>query len=414
MAERVVVTGLGCISPLGNSVAETWDNVKAGRSGIDRITRFDPSEFPSQIAGEVKNFEITRYIEAKEAKKSDRFIHFAIAAATEAWEQSGIRGVNFDTERAGCIMGVGIGGLEMWEKYHEILLNQGPRRITPFLIPGMISNLVPGQIAIRFNLKGPNFVTTSACASGSHAIGEAFRMIREGLLDVCITGGSEAAVTPLGVGGFSAMRALSTRNDEPQKASRPWDKNRDGFVIAEGAAVIILESLSNAQKRGARILAEVVGYGANCDAFHITSPSEQGEGAEKCMRIALRFAGLTPADIDYINAHGTSTPVGDMIELGAIKRVFADHLHHVSISSTKSMTGHLLGAAGALESIFCILAINDSFVPPTINLEEPEDDCEGIDLVDQVGRQKEVRVAMNNSFGFGGTNACLVFKRFEG
>ncbi|MCS6893695.1 MAG: beta-ketoacyl-ACP synthase II [Deltaproteobacteria bacterium] len=410
---RVVVTGIGLVCPVGLTANESWNNLKKGLSGIAPISHFDASLFPSQIAGEVKNFDPLNFMDAKEVKKSDRFIHLAIASACEAWDQSGLKQGSFDPERAGCIMGVGIGGLEMWEKYHEVLLKDGPRRISPFLIPGMISNLVPGQLAIRFNLKGPNFTITSACASSAHSVGESFKMIQRGLLDIVVTGGSEAAVTPLGVGGFSALRALSTRNNEPEKASRPWDKSRDGFVIAEGAGVLILENYDHALRRDAKILAEIIGYSCNCDAYHPTAPSENGEGAETCMKSCLKDANISTSSVDYINAHGTSTPLGDMIELEAIKRVFTKDLNRVSISSTKSMTGHLLGAAGALESIVCIMSILDNFVPPTINLEDIEDGAKDCDLVPNVGKFKEVRVALNNSFGFGGTNACIAFKKFD-
>ncbi|MCS6961928.1 MAG: beta-ketoacyl-ACP synthase II [Deltaproteobacteria bacterium] len=409
---RVVVTGLGAVTPLGLSVNETWDNMKRGVSGISRITRFDPSDFPSQIAGEVKGFDPVLFMEPKDVKKSDRFIHFGIAAAKEAFKSSGLDNFSYDPDRSGCIMGVGIGGLEMWEKYHKALLEEGPKKISPFLIPGMISNLVSGQVAIKYNLKGPNYVTTSACSSSAHALGEAFRLIQQGLLDLCVTGGAEAAITPLGVGGFSALRALSTRNDEPEKASRPWDKNRDGFVIAEGGVVVILEELNHALKRGAKVLAEVIGYSANCDAFHVTAPSEGGEGAETCMRMCLESAQVGIELVDYINAHGTSTPIGDMIELKAIKRLFGDTISKLKVSSTKSMTGHLLGAAGALEALVCVLAICDNFVPPTINLENPEDDCSGVDLVPNKGVDFEINYALTNSFGFGGTNVCLLFKKF--
>ncbi len=408
---RVVVTGLGVISPLGLSVTDTWQKIKLGMSGIEKISRFDASEFPSQIAGEVKNFDPSNYLELKEIKKTDRFIHFAIASATEAWRDSKLNDYEFKPNRAACIFGVGIGGLEMWERYHEILLKEGPRKISPFLIPGMIANLAPGQLAIKFGLKGPNFTTTSACASSAHSIGEGYRLIQSGLADIVVAGGSEAAVTPLGVGGFSALRALSTRNDEPQRASRPWDKGRDGFVISEGSATLILEELEHATKRGAKIYAEIIGYYANCDAYHITAPSEEGEGAIECMLGCLEHSKLEPHQVDYINAHGTSTPSGDLIELKAIKTVFKDSLDKICISSTKSMTGHLLGAAGALEAVFCIMAIVDNFIPPTINLEDPEPDCEGCDLVPLKGKERKIDVALSNSFGFGGTNACLLFKR---
>lgn len=412
---RVVVTGLGTICPLGNDVQTTWEAAKAGRSGVGRITKFDTANFPTQIAAEVRNFEPTKYFEPKEVKRHDLFSQYAIAAGQEAWDDAGLaeHSKTWDAHRAGAILGIGIGGLNTLEKYHQAYMEGGVKKISPFLIPAMISNLGPGNLAIRFGLKGPNFTVTSACTSATHALGEAARMIAYGIQDIIMTGGAEAAVTPVGIGGFCAMKALSTRNDAPEKASRPFDKDRDGFVMGEGSAVLVLESLESAQKRGAKIYCEIAGYGASCDAYHITSPSEGGEGAISCMSDALKDAGMHPQDIDYINAHGTSTAANDATETAAIKTLFGSWAREgLMVSSTKSMTGHLLGAAGAIEAVLSTLAVKNGVVPPTINLENPSEGCD-LDYVPHTARTKPVRAALSNSFGFGGTNGSVVFKAFR-
>ena len=412
---RVVITGLGAVSPLGNSVAETWSRATEGTSGISRITRFDAASFSAQIAGEVKNFDGGKYVEAKELKKLDLFSQYAIASADEAWQDAGFSqagSLPYEPNRTGCILGIGIGGIATFEKYHQALLEGGVRKISPFLIPAMVSNLGPGNVAMRYGLKGVNFTVTSACTSSTHAIGESYRMLAAGVQDMVVTGGSEAAVTPVGIGGFCAMKALSTRNEEPTKASRPFDKDRDGFVLGEGAAILILETLENAQKRGAKIYAEVIGYGVSCDAYHITAPSPDGEGAWMCMRNAVQDADLRPEDISYINAHGTSTPANDITETLAIKKLFGDWATRgLMVSSTKSMTGHLLGAAGAIEALFTVLAVREGIVPPTINLDNPDDGCD-LDFVPHQARRVRLQAAMSNSFGFGGTNASVVFRAF--
>lgn len=408
---RVVVTGLGAVSPIGNNVRDTWVALTSGKSGIAKITRFDASKFSSQIAGEVKGFDPGAYLEAKEIKKHDPFSQYAIAAAQEAWDDAGLAEASYSKPRMGCILGIGIGGLDYIERYHAAFLSGGPRKISPFLIPGMISNLGPGNIAIRFGLKGPNFTITSACTSGTHAIGESARMISAGIQDVMVTGGSESGVTPLGIGGFCAMKALSTRNDEPAKASRPFDRDRDGFVLGEGGAIMILEALDNAEKRGAKIYAEVIGYGASCDAYHITAPCVDGEGAIACMNLALQDAGIRPEQVSYINAHGTSTDANDITETTAIKQVFGEYAKRgLLVSSTKSMTGHLLGAAGAIEALFSTLALHSSIVPPTINLDNPAEGCD-LDYVAHKAREAKLSAVMSNSFGFGGTNASIVLGR---
>jgi 3-oxoacyl-[acyl-carrier-protein] synthase II len=408
---RVVITGMGCISPIGNSVTEAWNNMVEGVSGIESITHFDASGYATTFAGEVKNFDAGQYFEAKDLKKVDLFSQFAVASATEAMESSGLTSVNFDRFRAGSVYGVGIGGLAILEKYHAALLAGGPRKVSPFLIPGMISNLAPGHIAIKYGLKGVNFTIQSACTSATHAIGESYRIIRSGYQDIMITGGAEAAITPTGIGGFCAMKALSTRNDAPQKASRPFDKDRDGFVMGEGSTTIILESLEHAEKRGATILAEIVGYGSSCDAYHITSPSVDGEGARRCMEDALADAGISASQIGYINAHGTSTPANDASETKAIKGVFGDWSKNgLLISSTKSMTGHLLGAAGAIEAMACVQVLNEGVIPPTINLEIPDEICD-LNYVPNTAIKQPVEYALSNSFGFGGTNGTLILRR---
>jgi len=409
---RVVVTGLGLVTPLGSTVQKNLDALMTGRSGIGPITHFDASVFPTRIAGEVRDFDPASFIEKKEIKKMDAFIHFAIGAAQMAMDDAGFTIGAEESERVGVIIGVGMGGIATIEEYVQAYLQHGLRRVSPFFIPRLIANLAPGQIAIRFGAKGINYAPASACSSGGHAIGEAYRLVRLGFQDAMIAGGAEAAVTPLGVGGFAVMRALSTRNDEPERASRPFDRGRDGFVIAEGAGVLLLESLEAAQARGARIYAEVVGYGANADAYHITSPSPEGEGAARCMELALKDGGIDPLEVDHINAHGTSTPYNDVTETRAIKHVFGERAARVAVSSTKSMTGHLLGAAGGAEAIYTILALHHQFIPPTINYTEPDPECD-LDYVPNVARHTLVRVALSNSFGFGGTNVCLAFRRWE-
>ena len=411
-SRRVVVTGLGLITPLGMGVETTWENLINGKSGIGKITCFDTSAFPTQIAGEVKNFNPEDFIEVKDIKKMDRFIHLAVAAATIALEGSGLKITDDNAERVGVIVGSGIGGLGTIEHYHSVLLERGPRRITPFFIPMLVINLASGQISIRFGAKGPNSAVSTACATGNHSIGDAFKIIQRGEADAMIAGGAEAVITPLGIGGFNAMKALSTRNNEPEKASRPFDIDRDGFVMGEGAGIMILENLHSAMERGAKIYAEVIGYGMTADAYHITSPSPGGEGAARCMSIALRDGGVEPSKIDYINAHGTSTKAGDELESNAIKTVFGEHAYKVAISSTKSMTGHLLGAAGGVEAVFSVMSILNDIVPPTINLDNVDPECGNLDYVPRTARKMPVNYVLSNSFGFGGTNACLLLKKF--
>jgi len=400
------------ISPLGIGNDPTWQGLVEGRSGIDKITKFDASAYACQIAGEVRGFDAEKWIEKKEVKKSDTFIHYAVAAAQMAIDDSGIDTKAEDSDRLGVIIGSGIGGLPLIEEMHKKLLERGPSRISPFFIPGLIVNLAAGQVSIRFNARGPNSAPATACATGAHAIGDACRAIRYDDADIMIAGGSEAVITPLAVGGFSAMRALSTRNDDPQHASRPWDLERDGFVMGEGAGIVILEERERAIARGARIYAEVTGYGMSSDAYHITSPAEDGSGMMRVMQRALKDAGLEPTDIQYINAHGTSTPVGDKTETVAIKRVFGDHAYKLAISSTKSMTGHLLGAAGGLESAITAIAVKRGIIPPTINYTTPDPECD-LDYVPNKVREMPLQHAMSNSFGFGGTNATLIFTRHE-
>lgn len=410
---RVVVTGLGLVTPLGIGIAKNWEAVVAGRSGITAISRFSDLEFfPTRIAGQVLDFRAENFIEPKEIKKMDLFIQYSVAAAGMALQDGAFKVDPEEAERVGVIIGVGLGGIETIEYYNRALLEGGPRKVSPFFIPKVISNLAPGQIAIRHGAKGVNWTTTSACASGNHAIGEAFHLIRGGLQDAVIAGGAEAAITPLGVSGFSAMRALSTRNDEPDRASRPFDKDRDGFVMAEGSGVMILEEREKALKRGAKIYAEIIGYGANGDAYHMTAPSPEGEGAARCMALALKDAGIPPQAVDYINAHGTSTEYNDINETQAIKKVFGERAYKIPVSSTKSMTGHLLGAAGAVEGIYCVLALKDGIIPPTINYENADPQCD-LDYVPNRARKADIRVVLSNSFGFGGTNACVIFRRVE-
>ena len=408
---RVVVTGVGAVSPLGVDTKSTWSALLEGKSGIDRITAFDPTGYDCTIAGEVKNFDPSLYIEKKEQKKMDRFIHFSMAAAQEAVKDSGLDFLKDDLgDRTGCFIGVGIGGLPGIEAQAKVLFERGPSRLSPFFIPMVISNLAPGQISIKYGLRGPNFSVVSACATGAHSIGEAAWYIRRDTCDVMVAGGAESAVTGMGIGGFAAMRALSTRNDQPAKASRPFDKDRDGFVLSEGAAVLILEEYEFAKRRGAKIYGEISGYGASSDAYHMTNPAPEGAGAARAMLAALRDARLSPDEIQYINAHGTSTPVGDGLESQAVQRVFGEASNKVWVSSTKSMTGHTLGAAGALESVISLLALRENVAPPTINLENPSEDCK-LDYVPHTARKGNFTHVMNNSFGFGGTNATLIFSR---
>jgi len=412
MNRRVVATGLGTVSPVGIGKDDFWRALVAGESGIGKITAFDARDFASQIAGEVKDFDIADFIDNREARRMDRFSQLAIAASKLALEDSGLKIDSSNAERVGVIIGSGIGGLSTLEAQHEILLSKGPRRVSPFLVPMMICNMAAGQVSIAVGAKGPNSCTVTACASGGHAIGDAFELVRRGAADACVCGGSEACVTPIAVAGFSSMRALSTRNDEPQKASRPFDAKRDGFVIGEGAGIIILELLENALARGAHIYGEIVGYGMTGDAYHITAPSPEGEGAARAMEAALQEAQISPAEVDYINAHGTSTPYNDEFETMAIKKVFGEHAYRLAISSTKSETGHLLGAAGGIEMIACALVLETSSIPPTINYEFPDPQCD-LNYVPNIFLKKNVKTAMSNSLGFGGHNVSLVIKKFE-
>lgn len=409
---RVVVTGLGLITPLGIGVETSWKSAIEGKSGIGAITQFDASQLPVRIAGEVKGFDAGQYLEAKEIKKMARFIHFAMASAEMAVEDSGLKITDKNAERVGVIVGAGIGGLPAIEHYHKALLEKGYKKISPFFIPMVIINLASGNVSIKFGAKGPNSTAVTACASGSHSIGDAFKIIQRGDADAMIAGGAESTISVLGIAGFAAMRALSTRNDEPEKASRPFDAERDGFVMGEGAGVIILEDLESALNRGAKIYAEIVGYGMSSDAYHITSPPPNGEGAARCIKTSLNDAEVEPEAVIYINAHGTSTKYGDELEIAAVKTVFGEHAYKMCISSTKSMTGHLLGAAGGIEAIFSILSIYNNIVPPTINLENPDPECD-LDYVVGKAREMDVEFAMSNSFGFGGTNACLLFKKYR-
>ena len=412
MGRRVVVTGIGLICAVGNSTEEAWKNLLAGKSGVARITGFDATQFACQIAAEVKNFDPLQFIEKKELKKMGRFIHLALAASHEAMQMSGLE-VNDDlAPRVGVHIGSGIGGFDVIEREHTNLLNGGPRKISPFFIPAAIVNLAAGQVSIRYNAKGPNEATCTACTSSAHSVGDAFKIISRCDADVMIAGGTEAAITPMGVGGFAAMRALSTRNDAPEKASRPWDSARDGFVIGEGAGILILEELEFARRRRANIIAEVVGYGMSGDAYHITQPAENGDGAYRVMRNTLNDAKIQPEQVGYINAHGTSTDLGDRLETVAIKRAFGDHAYKLAVSSTKSMTGHLLGGAGGLEAGLTALALRDQMLPPTANLENPDQGCD-LDYVPQHSRSAKMEYAMSNSFGFGGTNGALLFRRWS-
>ncbi|MCM0082005.1 beta-ketoacyl-ACP synthase II [Geomonas sp. Red32] len=407
---RVVVTGVGVVSPLGIGNGKNWEAIVAGKSGIAPITRFDTTDLPVKIAGEVKDFVAEEFIDKKEVKKMDLFIQYSLAAAHFAMEDSGLVINEENAERVGVLVGAGLGGLPAIERYHTALAEGGYKKISPFFIPMLIINLAPGHISMRFGAKGPNVSSVSACATGTHSIGDAYHMIKRGDADAMIAGGTESTVTPLGIGGFAVMKALSTNNDDPASASRPFDKGRDGFVLSEGSGIVVLEEYEAAKARGAKIYGEIVGYGLSGDAYHLTSPAPGGEGAARCMKMALATAGLNPEQVDYINAHGTSTPYGDLYETMAVKSVFGDHAYKLMVSSTKSMTGHLLGAAGGVEAVFTLMGMQKSVAPPTINLHEPDPDCD-LDYVANTARDAKIEYAMSNSFGFGGTNATLLFKR---
>ncbi len=410
---RVVVTGMGCITPLGIGLDESWKNCVAGRSGVGPITKFDAAGYKTQIAAEVKGFDASAYMDRRELKKMDVFIQYAVAATRMALDDAGLEIREEEAHRVGVSIGAGLGGLPQIEAQHKVLLESGPRRVSPFFIPMVIANLAPGYVSILTGAKGPNLSIVTACATGAHSIGEAWHMIRRGDADVMLAGGVESTITPLAVAGFNAMRALSTRNDEPERASRPFEKDRDGFVMGEGGAVLVLEELERARARGARIYAELVGYGATSDAYHITAPDPEGDGAARCMEAALRSAGMAPDEVDHINAHGTSTPFNDYYETLAIKRVFGEHAKRLWVSSTKSMTGHLLGAAGSVEAVFSVMALWEQVAPPTINYDTPDPDCD-LDYVPNEARKGRIRAVLSNSFGFGGTNASLLFRRYEG
>lgn len=412
MKRRVVVTGVGMITPVGLDTEKTWDGLVNGRSGVGLITHFDDKEMPTQIAGEVKGFDPAAYIEAKEIKKMDRFIHLAMAASQMAMDDSGLKITPDNAERVGVMVSAGMGGLPALEKYHKLYMERGHRKISPFFIPMLIINEAAGHISIRYGAKGPNICVVTACATGTHSIGDAYKLIERGDADAMIAGGTESCICPLGVGGFNAMKALSTRNNEPERASRPFDSERDGFIMGEGSGVLILEEMESAVRRGARIYAEVIGYGASADAYHISTPAPNGDGAARCMKLAIKDAGIAPSEMGYINAHGTSTKFGDELETIAIKSVFGDHAYKIPVSSTKSMTGHLLGAAGGVEAVVCILAMERGILPPTINLENPDSECD-LDYIPNKARRVQVDTVMSNSFGFGGTNACLVLRKFR-
>jgi 3-oxoacyl-[acyl-carrier-protein] synthase II len=405
-----VITGLGIVSPVGVGVESSWRNIVSGVSGITRITRFDPAPFASQIAGEVRDFDVTQYLNPKDARRMDLFIQFGMVAGMEAIRDSGLEVTEANAERIGVSIGSGIGGLPMIESTHSTYLQQGARKISPFFIPASIINMISGNLSIQYGFKGPNLAMVTACATATHAIGDSARLIEYGDVDIMIAGGAESALSPLGIGGFAAARALSVRNDDPAASSRPWDKDRDGFVMGEGAGVLVLEEYEHARARGARIYAELVGFGMSGDAYHMTAPMENGEGAARCMRNALRNAGVNPDEVDYINAHGTSTPLGDLSETSAVKLALGDAAYHTAISSTKSMTGHLLGAAGGVEAVFSALSVHHQIAPPTINLDNQDPACD-LDFVPNVAREMRIDVALSNSFGFGGTNGTLVFRR---
>ena len=409
---RVVITGLGIISPLGNAVAETWENIRNAKSGIGLISHFDVSAFSVRIGGSIRNFDPAQYISPKDVKKMDPFIHYGMAAGSLAIEDSGLEITEENAYRVGVAIGSGIGGLPGIEKGTQLYLEGGPRKLSPFYVPSNIINMISGNLSIKYGAKGPNFAIVTACTTGTHNIGDAARLIEYGDADVMVAGGAEMATSPTGLGGFASARALSTRNDDPEGASRPWDRDRDGFVLSDGAGVVVLEEYEFARKRGARIYGELIGYGMSGDAYHMTAPAEDGDGAARCMENALRNAGINPDQVDYINAHGTSTPAGDVVETRAVKRVFGDHAKKLAVSSTKSMVGHMLGAAGGVEAIFSILSIQDQVAPPTINLDNPDPECD-LDYVPNTARQMKINIALSNSFGFGGTNGTLIFKRLE-
>ncbi|QSA97394.1 beta-ketoacyl-ACP synthase II [Methylococcus sp. EFPC2] len=408
---RVVITGLGMVTPVGLNVADSWDNVLNGRSGIGPIEHFDVSDFATRFGGSVRGFDVSQYIAEKEAKKMDIFIHYGLAAGSQAIEDSGLEVTEDNAERIGVVIGSGIGGITGIEHGHAAYQKGGPRKISPFFVPSNIINMISGNLSIKYGLKGPNFAIVTACATATHSIGDAARLIAYGDADVMVAGGAEMATSPTSLGGFASARALSRRNDEPTRASRPWDRGRDGFVLSDGAGVVVLEELEHAQKRGARIYGELIGYGLSADAYHMTMPPESGEGAARCMKSALRDAGINSDQIDYINAHGTSTPAGDLAETRAVKTAFGDAAYRTPVSSTKSVTGHLLGAAGGIEAIFSVLALRDQVIPPTINLDDPDPECD-LDYVPHTARQAKLDIVMSNSFGFGGTNGTLIFKRY--
>lgn len=412
MQRRVVITGAGLVTPVGIGIEENWNNIITGKSGIGEITRFDTSDFAVKIAGEVKNFKPENFVDKKDCRRFDQFIIFSLAAAEIAVQNSGLDINKIDSERAGTIIGSGIGGFKTIEDTHEIFRTKGPKRISPFFIPSAIINMASGMTSIKYGLKGPNTSVVTACATGAHAIGDAYQIIKRSDADIMFAGGSESAITPLAVGGFTNMKALSRRNDDPTAASRPFDKDRDGFVMGEGSGIVILEELEHAQNRGANILAEIVGYGLTSDAFHITAPDESGDGAKRCILMAVKNAGISPEDIDYINAHGTSTPYNDTIETRAIKKAFGEHAKKLYISSTKSMTGHLLGAAGSVEAVYSALALKNGILPPTANLDNPDEDCD-LEYIPKKAIKKDIKYALSNSLGFGGTNAALIFKKYE-
>ena len=409
---RVVVTGLGMVSPVGNTVESSWENIVAGNSGIAPIEHFDTTDYSVKFGGSIRNLELSDYLKPKDARKMDTFIHYGMVAGIQAVEDSGLEVTEENAERIGVAIGSGIGGLPGIEKGTEQLLNSGPRKISPFYVPSNIINMISGHLSIHYGFKGPNFAIVTACTTGTHNIGDAFRVIEYGDADVMIAGGAEMATSPTGIAGFANARALSTRNDSPQTASRPWDKDRDGFVLSDGAGVVVLEEYEHAKKRGAKIYAEIIGYGMSSDAYHMTAPSENGDGAARCMKNAIQNAGINANEVDYINAHGTSTPAGDIAETMAVKSVFAEHATDLTVSSTKSMVGHLLGAAGGVEAVFSILAIRDQVAPPTINLENPSEGCD-LDYAANTAKQREIKIALSNSFGFGGTNGTVIFKKPE-
>jgi len=410
VSRRVVVTGLGTVCPVGNTVTEAWQNIVAGKSGIGPIEAFDATLFSARISGAVRNFDVEQYISIKEARKMDPFIHYGMAAGIQAIDDAGVEITDANSRRVGLAIGSGIGGLPGIEKGYQAFLDGGPRKISPFFVPSNIINMISGNLSIKYGIRGPNYALVSACSTGAHCIGIAARQIERGDVDVMIAGGSEFATSPTGIGGFASARALSTRNDDPTRASRPWDRDRDGFVLSDGAGVVVLEEYEHARKRGARIYAELVGFGMNSDAFHMTSPSPNGEGAAECMGLALADGKLNLTDVQYINAHGTSTPAGDKAETDAVKRLFGEHAYRIAMSSTKSMVGHMLGAAGGVEAVFAILSLRDQVAPPTINLENPDPECD-LDYVPNTAREMKLDVVLSNSFGFGGTNATLAFRK---